>query len=110
MSAEATKTTRTRTITQEVEEEVVTLVLSLEQAQALYAVTRHIGGPPTRTDGTASIRGILTDQIGDALHRAVGPVHMDGPNTDALAGREKAFTGMYIPAEKRVVVGSRHGW
>lgn len=109
MSTKAEKSTITREVTTTVEEEVVTLTLSMEAAKALAAVTRHIGGPPIREDGSPSVRQILTDEIGGALQRVIGVQRLVGPNTDP--GRERAmFRGMYIPAAKTVTDQKETYW
>lgn len=93
--------TVTREVVSFVEEEVVTLTLTVEQAKTLAAALRHVGGPPVREDGSRSVRGILTDEIGAALSSTLGTQRLGGPNFDE--GRdENRFHSMYIPAAKVV--------
>lgn len=101
--------TVTREVVSYVEEEVVTLVLTVEQANALAAALRHVGGPPVREDGSISVRGILTDQIGAALTSALGTKRLGGSHTDD--GRDNnPFHGMYIPAAKYVEDQAQSSW
>jgi len=90
-----------RTVVKEVREEVYSLDLNYEQISVLGAFLRHVGGPPVREDGSVSMRGILTDQIGTAIADYIGVHRIIGAATDP--GREmNKFVTAYIPAVKTV--------
>jgi len=94
----------TRTVVTESEQDVYNLALTYDQIAALGAFLRHVGGPPAREDGSVSIRGILTDQIGAAIADFVGVQRIVGAATDEGRLMNK-FVTAYIPAVKTVQAG-----
>jgi len=82
----------------------ITLTLTEEEAKALCAALRNIGGRPVREDKeTPSVRSILTDSIGDPLAAALGEAYTFTRAHDISAGgANQHFRGMYIPGETEV--------